>query len=674
LVRTKLQQFALICDAVQYAHLRGIIHRDLKPGNILLDRDGTPKVLDFGVAKVLGLAGTPDATMTGEFVGTFAYAAPEQVSGSAGDIDTRCDIYALGVVLYELLTNRFPYEISGPVSQTIHHITKTDPVPVSKVAAGLDHDLDSIVLTAMAKDPDRRYQSAGTFAADVRHYLDGEPIEARSDSSTYLLGQLVRRYKAPIIIGCVAMLTLIGVSIWTSLLYVRAAQAEKEAEAGLQAALVEADKRASVIEVFTQIIESIRPERGASKSGHEPTIRDMLDQASRQVEGRAVGRPGVVVAIQLALGRSYLSLGLQEQARGEAERALKVASRLDAESIQVAEAELLLGWLDYHDGDLDTAEERFGHALGILEATEPLDAVQVAHTLLAIASVQFRRSEYARSLELVERGLAIMTQAKANDLPTTVILLNHKVRSLSRLDPDSSAAEQVAMTALELCDEQGIEMPELITPMTNLAMIAKSRGDLAQAETLQDDALRICRRFYPPDHARIAGLLRRLGMIRQDQSNHALAEHNLRQAVEIYQASGGAARQGELARTMTAHGWSLLELGDSVRARARGRESLELLRGVTPLETERVAVSQALIGAAELELDEFDAARSQLLQAIDLLIQVGLQDSEMTLNSMMRLSRAFEGLDQDEEARVWRNRFEVAQERQAGGSLNREGP
>ena len=118
LIRLKLEQMAKICDAVQYAHLRGIIHRDIKPGNILIDRDGEPKVLDFGVAKVLGAQDGMDMTLTGEFVGTFAYAAPEQVSGSSDDIDTRCDIYALGVVTYEMLTGRFPYDIAGPVSQT----------------------------------------------------------------------------------------------------------------------------------------------------------------------------------------------------------------------------------------------------------------------------------------------------------------------------------------------------------------------------------------------------------------------------------------------------------------------------------------------------------------------------------------------------------------------------
>ena len=243
LIRVKLDQITRICDAVQYAHLRGIIHRDIKPGNILIDRDGNPKVLDFGVAKVLGLQDAADMTLTGEFVGTFAYAAPEQVSGSSGDIDTRCDIYALGVVLYEMLTGRFPYDISGPMSQTIQNINESDPIPPSKVADGMDRELDAIVATAMAKSPDRRYQSAGSLAATYAGISPGEPIEARRDSTGYLLTKLATRHRGPIILACGLVMALAGLAIWMSLLYVRATNAEQKAEAGMQAALVEADKR-----------------------------------------------------------------------------------------------------------------------------------------------------------------------------------------------------------------------------------------------------------------------------------------------------------------------------------------------------------------------------------------------------------------------------------------------
>ena len=235
LVRTKLMQIAKICDAVQYAHLRGIIHRDLKPGNILIDRDGEPKVLDFGVAKVLGDNDLADQTLTGEFVGTFAYASPEQVSGTNDQIDTRCDIYSLGVVLYEMLTGRFPYEITGPVSQTIQNIIHAEPPSPSKLIKGLDADLDAILATTLAKDPDRRYQSAGSLAADVRRYLAGEPIEARRDSTAYLLSKLAKRHRVPILAGLALVVSLAAVTIWMSLLYVRAVNAEQKAEAGMQA-------------------------------------------------------------------------------------------------------------------------------------------------------------------------------------------------------------------------------------------------------------------------------------------------------------------------------------------------------------------------------------------------------------------------------------------------------
>ena len=204
-----LRLFVTVCEAVQYAHQKGVIHRDIKPSNILVNAEGQPRILDFGLAKPLLDAVDTVVTMSQDLLGTLPYMSPEQVKGNPDEIDTRTDVYALGVVLYELLTGRYPYPVLGNMAEVLQNIVETPPSPpsnmwsadtgVSSRSAGrpgvcpLDDDLETIVLKALAKERSRRYQSAGELARDIEHYLAGELIEARRDSSWYLLRRLMRR-------------------------------------------------------------------------------------------------------------------------------------------------------------------------------------------------------------------------------------------------------------------------------------------------------------------------------------------------------------------------------------------------------------------------------------------------------------------------------------------------
>ncbi len=187
-----LELFATVCEAVQHAHVRGIIHRDLKPANILVDSDGRPIVVDFGYGKLL--AGTADAlSLTQDVMGTLAYMSPEQTRGNPDQIDARSDVYSLGVILYELLTGTFPYPVTGNLRDVLENIVHTAPVRPSTVRHQLRADLETIVLKCLNKQPERRYQSAGELAHDLRRYLAGEPIEAKRDSLLYVLGTRARR-------------------------------------------------------------------------------------------------------------------------------------------------------------------------------------------------------------------------------------------------------------------------------------------------------------------------------------------------------------------------------------------------------------------------------------------------------------------------------------------------
>ncbi|MEE9293655.1 MAG: serine/threonine-protein kinase [Phycisphaerae bacterium] len=224
-VKRKLELFATICEAINAAHLRGIIHRDLKPSNVRINAAGDPFILDFGLAKMAGevddLTRARDLTVTGQFVGSLPWASPEQADGGPEIIDVRSDVYSLGVMLYQALTGRFPYVVVGKMRDVLGHILKTDPIRPRSVQREIDEETETIVLKCLNKDPQRRYQSAGALALDIRRYLNNEPIDAKRDSTLYMLRKHVRRHRVPLAVGAVFVVLLVVSSVVAWTLYLR---------------------------------------------------------------------------------------------------------------------------------------------------------------------------------------------------------------------------------------------------------------------------------------------------------------------------------------------------------------------------------------------------------------------------------------------------------------------
>jgi tRNA A-37 threonylcarbamoyl transferase component Bud32 len=219
-----LRLFRKICSAVNAAHLIGIIHRDLKPSNILIDSDGEPRILDFGLAKLaLDDPAGPLMTMTGQFVGSLPWAAPEQAEGLPDKIDVRTDVYSLGVILYNMLTGTFPYDVTGSMRDVLGRIMTAAPRRPSSLQRRIGNEVETIVLKCLAKERDRRYQSAGEVARDIEHYLDGRPIEAKRDSFVYVMRKQLMRRKTPVLVG-VGFLVVIIAGLATSLTMWRRAE------------------------------------------------------------------------------------------------------------------------------------------------------------------------------------------------------------------------------------------------------------------------------------------------------------------------------------------------------------------------------------------------------------------------------------------------------------------
>ncbi|MHC5111164.1 MAG: serine/threonine protein kinase, partial [Planctomycetota bacterium] len=303
-----------IGDAVNAAHLKGVIHRDLKPGNILIDGEGRPHLLDFGLAKIAEPEGVTAMTQTGQFVGSMPWASPEQAEGRTDQVDTRTDVYALGVVAYQMLTGQFPYEITGSIHEVIDRIINVSPQRPSGIRQGVDREIETIVLKCLSKEPDRRYQTAGELARDIRRFQANEPIEAKRDSGWYIVRKTISRHKAAFI-ASVAFVVLITASAISLAVMYRQQVAARDAEA---MARREAE---SVLGFLTETLGQASP---GLVNDRNMTVRTALDRAADRVSGDFPDSPRIEATIRNTIGVTYNGLGLYDEARVHLARALDI--------------------------------------------------------------------------------------------------------------------------------------------------------------------------------------------------------------------------------------------------------------------------------------------------------------------------------------------------------------
>ena len=329
--RQRLALFAMVCEAVHHGHQKGIVHRDLKPDNILIDSGGRPKIIDFGVARATDsdLAVTTLQTDLGQLVGTLQYMSPEQCAGDPHDVDTRSDVYSIGIVLYELLCGRRPYDVQRmAITEAARVITEEHPDRPSTIDRTLRGDVETITLKAMAKDRDLRYRSAIDLSDDIHRYLDNQPIAARPPSAAYRLSRFVARNKA-VVVGVVAVfVALLAGIIATSQALIRAVDAEGVAEQRLVEAQEQRDRAVRAETLATSEADKARTEAARSQqiasfmrgmlSGVDPAVaqgkdtqllKQILNDTSRRIDREFSDQPEIEADIRKTIGDTYEALG-----------------------------------------------------------------------------------------------------------------------------------------------------------------------------------------------------------------------------------------------------------------------------------------------------------------------------------------------------------------------------
>ncbi len=355
--RARVQLFVGICAGVEHAHQRGVLHRDLKPSNVLVTPDGSPKLLDFGVARLLDRRADATATRTGQVVGTLAYMAPEQLASGGDAVDVRSDVYSLGVVLYELLSESRPHDVAElPLARAVQRLAEAEAPALDVRLRGADADLAAVVAKSLEKDPQRRYRSVGDFSDDLRRWLAGDAVDARRYSRLQRAVKTVRQHRrTAAILALGGVLVAVGTAgTLTQLLRARAA--ERQALVDAQAAVATG-----------KFLEDLLAAGDPFESGANPdrSVRELLDEAARRLASGAALPPETRTNLMGTLGRAYMRLGEYERARGHLEeRHLALVARGGEFSPAAVDAALDLV-------QLDSERRRGALALPALEKLEP---------------------------------------------------------------------------------------------------------------------------------------------------------------------------------------------------------------------------------------------------------------------------------------------------------------
>ncbi len=648
----RLELFLPICHAVQHAHQKGIIHRDLKPNNVLVtlhDSKPVPKVIDFGIAKATSQRLTEKTLFTGfrQFLGTPEYMSPDQADISGLDVDTRTDIYSLGVLLYELLTGTTPFdgktlrgasydeilrtirEVEPPTpsarlhtlsatqdAAAIARLRRTEPAALSRQLRG---DLDWIAMKAMEKDRTRRYQTANDLAADIERHLRNEPVLAGPPGAAYKFSKFVRRNRFGVLAGSVVgAALLIGLSLAMAGLIqanraraaleverdaataARAAEQEQRtmAEASANDARAQATKSVTVSQFLQEMLGSVDPSKAR---GREVSVRYVLDEAAGKLdEGALVEHPEVEATVRMTLGETYETLGLYDAAEVHLRRAATLRSRyLGEEDPDTLRSNRALAGILRIRGNFAEAESLLRQTAETQSRVLGEEHPDTLTTMNELALALWGPGRHAEAESIHRRTLEIQRRVLGEEHVSTLESMVH-LGHVCGVVGKPAEAEALLRRALERCQRVlGEEHPSTTDAMEKLGQFVEAQGDDEEAERLYRRTYELDRRILDPDHPRTQVVMNSL--IRVLDRQEKVAEARPIVADRLAHLRRAAERPDANARALNAYAWALLtcepaDLRNPDAALANARRAVELDGGADAGTLETLALAFRMTG------------------------------------------------------------------------------